>query len=79
SFTFFYPKMANHVSSSSAFTNQLVYPSSDASEYPFWDAQCEQFPLTYFSAINNDEPLINMDFEGCNLVGVKVKGDKTKS
>nr|GMC86377.1 hypothetical protein Iba_chr04dCG10360 [Ipomoea batatas] len=55
--------IANHVSSSSAFTNQIVYPSSDASEYPFWDAQCEQFPLTYFNAINNDEPLLNMDFD----------------
>nr|GLL42145.1 hypothetical protein AXG93_3242s1480 [Ipomoea trifida] len=55
--------MANHVSSSSAFTNQIVYPSSDASEYPFWDAQCEQFPSTYFNAINNDEPLLNMDFD----------------
>ncbi|XP_031120951.1 protein RKD1-like [Ipomoea triloba] len=55
--------MANHVSSSSAFTNQLVYPSSDASEYPFWDAQREQFPLTYFNAKNNDEPLLNMDFD----------------
>nr|GMC47470.1 replication factor A protein 1-like [Ipomoea batatas] len=54
--------MANHVSSS-AFTDETVYPSSDASEYPFWDVQCEQFPWTSLNAINNYEPLLNMDFD----------------
>nr|GMC53482.1 replication protein A 70 kDa DNA-binding subunit B-like [Ipomoea batatas] len=54
--------MANHVSSS-VFTDETVYPSSDASEYPFWDVQCEQFPWTSFNAINNYEPLLNMDFD----------------
>nr|GME20452.1 replication factor A protein 1-like [Ipomoea batatas] len=55
--------MANHVSSSSASTDETVYPSSDASEYPFWDAHCEQFPWISFNAINNYEPLLNMDFD----------------
>nr|GMD62766.1 hypothetical protein Iba_chr12bCG8550 [Ipomoea batatas] len=55
--------MANHVSSSSASTDETVYPSSNASEYPFWDAHCEQFPWISFNAINNYEPLINMDFD----------------
>nr|GME04307.1 protein RKD1-like [Ipomoea batatas] len=56
-------KMANHVSSSSASTDETVYPSSDASEYLFWDAHCEQFPWISFNAINNYEPLLNMDFD----------------
>nr|GME01624.1 replication factor A protein 1-like [Ipomoea batatas] len=56
-------KMANHVSSSSASTDETVNPSSDASEYPFWDAHCEQFPWISFNAINNYEPLLNMDFD----------------
>nr|GMD34238.1 replication factor A protein 1-like [Ipomoea batatas] len=55
--------MANHVSSSSASTDETVYPSPDASEYPFWDAHCEQFPWISFNAINNYEPLLNMDFD----------------